>query len=59
MLQSMLDRLDQGLRSEGLFEQHVAAGFVFEPGDVRIAGTKQGLEVWPCTPRETHRFRSR
>lgn len=39
-LQSLLDRLDQSVRSEGFFEQHVTPGFTFEPGDVRIAGAK-------------------
>jgi hypothetical protein len=39
-LQSLLDRLDQSVRPEGLFEQHVAPGFTFEPGDVCVAGAK-------------------
>src|SRR6516165_3155576 len=39
-LQSLLDRRDQSIRPKGLSEQHVAAGFAFEPGDVRIAGAK-------------------
>jgi hypothetical protein len=39
-LQSPLDSLNQSVRPERLFKQHIAAGFILEPGDVCIACTK-------------------
>jgi hypothetical protein len=39
-LQSSLDRLDQSIRPKRLSEQSVTPAFIFEPGDVSVAGAK-------------------